>query len=311
MSLFQNLTKAFGYIVNPAGYLIDKINNANQPSTVPGQPDYVAPHGSSGESPGWWNQFKNWLSGIWDDVTGKSQIEMENQMQKDLMDYKYQKDLDAIGDTADAYEQSGFNRNMLYGSASPVSYQTPNLQAYSGSARIDKILQNTGKVLNLIPALYQSTAALEGIDQAREKTKQSEIKTMAMGMSLLDNAYKFGDTALSHPFTMDLNGLEGGKRHWLHISDPVQLHLFKPYALHRSDNYDFEFSRYADAVLKQKFDLLDSIGIKNSMNQTLNNWRGYQYGLDKRFGAAGRIVGMGAQGLGAVAKFFSPIKFGQ
>ena len=298
MGWFQKIMKGFGYILNPAGILIDKINEAHQSSTEPGNPNYVPPHETSSESPAWWNQFKNWVSGVWDDVTGKSQIELQNQLNRELAEEEYQRNLQSIGDTAAAYEAAGFNRNLMY-NQSPAQYNAPNLTAYSGTQKIDKILQRTGQVLSMIPAMYQATAALEAIDQAREKTKQSEIKTMSMGMSLLDQGYKLGDVRLTHPFTPTLYPHRFGDKRHVKELDYTTLGL--------SPNSS-EFSRYADAALKNKFDLLASIGIKNQMNSTLNNWRGYQYSLDRRFGAAGRIVGMGAQGLGAVGKLFTPIK---
>lgn len=240
------------------------------------------------------------VSKVWNDITGKSQQEEQNQFNREMAEEEYQRNLQAIGDTAAAYDAAGFNRNLMY-SKDGVSYQAPQLQAYSGSAKIDNILSRVGKIISTIPAIYQATAALEGIDQARERTKQSEIKTMSMGMSLLDQGYKLGDTQITHPFAPNL------ERDWFsskrHIRDFTEMDSRLPIF-----KFGNEYSKYADAALKNKFDLLNSIGIKNQMNSTLNNWRGYQYSLDRRFGAAGRIVGLGSQGLGAAAKLFTPIK---
>ena len=299
MNWFQNLNRFLSTIINPAGIIIDKINQVNTPSTAPGGPDYQPPHGDS--SPNWWNKFTNWLGDKWNDITGKSQIEMQNEMNRQLAEEEYQRNLDSIGDTAAAYEAAGFNRNLMY-SQSPATYSAPQLQAYSGSSKLDTILSRTGKVLSMIPAMYQATAALESIDQARERTKQSEIKTMSMGMSLLDQGYKQGQNFFKLPFDPQLYpDMFSNKRHFTGVTGGT----VRPAAW---NNRATEYHKYANSALKNTFDLLDSIGIKNQMNSTLNNWRGYQYSLDRRFGAAGRIVGMGAQGLGTVAKFFSPIK---
>lgn len=290
----QKLGRGIGYIVNPLSIIGDYINGKNI------HDNDLNPY--SQQLKDFSSSVDRSVSKVWDDLTGVSQIKMQNQLEKEVMDYKYQKDLDAIGDTADEYEAQGFNRNLLYGSANPVSYQAPNLQAYSGSSRLENILSRTGKVLSLIPAMYQATAALEGIDQARERTKQSEIKTMSMGLSLLDQGYKVGDLRLSHPFSPTLYPYRfGGKRHVKEIN-------FTTPGLSTKMFDTPTFQMYADASLKQKMDLLASIGIKNEMNSTLNSWRGYQYQLDRRFGAAGRIVGMGTQGARALGSLFSPIK---
>lgn len=286
----EKIGRGIGYLVNPLSIIVDYINgkNISDNDTNP----------TSQRLRNFSNNVDRSVSKIYDDLTGKSQIEMQNQFQREMAEEEYQRNLQSIEDTASAYEAAGFNRNLMYSQGS-TSYQAPQLQAYSGSAKLDTILSRVGKVLGIIPAMYQATAALEGIDQARERTKQSEIKTMSMGMSLLDQGYKLGDIRLSHPFSPSLYPYRfAGKRHVKEL-DYSTLGLMP---------MNDEFSRYADAALKNKFDLLASIGIKNQMNSTLNNWRGYQYSLDRRFGAAGRIVGMGAQGARAVGSLFSPIK---
>lgn len=238
---------------------------------------------------------------IYDDLTGKSQMERQNEINREMAEEEYQRNLQSIGDTAAAYEAAGFNRNLLY-SKDGVSYSAPQLQAYSGSKKIDTILSRVGTVLGMIPAMYQATAALEGIDQARERTKQSEIKTMSMGMSLLDQGYKLGDIRLSHPFTPTIEPFSWSDKRHVKPIDYSNIRLSK-------EGFS-EFDRYADASLQHQFDLLRSIGIKNEMNSTLNNWRGYQYSLDRRFGAAGRITGMATQGVRALGSLFTPIKLG-
>ena len=228
---------------------------------------------------------------IWDDLTGKSQIQMQNEFNRQMAEEEYQRNLQSIGDTAAAYEAAGFNRNLMYGS-SPASYSAPELQAYSGSSKLDTILSRVGKVLNIIPAMYQASAALESIDQARERTKQQEIKTMTDGINMLRNGYEFGKTHYSYPF-MPIFQRPG--RTWSDEQDFVKFA--------QSD----DFKAYQDAQLKNTMDLLESIGISNELRKTRNSYLGYQYDLDRRFGAAGRIVGMASQGVGAAAKFL-PLK---
>lgn len=300
MSWLKNLGKWIGTLINPVGAILGNSFNSKIGSPATGySPDRTV---QEADNPSMVSTGKGFWEKIWDDLMGKSQIELQNQLNRELAEEEYQRNLQSIGDTAAAYEAAGFNRNLMY-NQSPAQFNAPNLTAYSGSSKIDKILQRTGQVLGMIPAMYQATAALEGIDQARERTKQSEIKTMSMGMNLLDQGYKLGDVRLAHPFTPIIYPYRWStKRHVKDID-------FTNIGLSLEGGFDRNtFSSYADAALKNKFDLLKSIGIKNEMNSTLNNWRGYQYSLDRRFGAAGRIVGMGTQGLRAVGSLFSPIK---
>lgn len=246
--------------------------------------------------------FSNVARSVYDDLTGKSAIEVQNQANRELAEEEYQRNLQAIGDTASAYQAAGFNPNLMY-SKDGVSYSAPQITAYSGSQKIDNIMSRVGKVLSMIPAMYQATAALEGIDQARERTKQAEIKTMADGMNLIDLGYKLGDNYLKHPFTFNLNSYRTS-RHIRGISPSFFGKQVEPI-----NGRVEEFHKYADAALNNQFELLKSLQIKNQMNSTLNNWRGYQYDLDRRYGAAGRIIGMASQGLGAVSKFIPAPKF--
>lgn len=293
MAWFKDFTRTLGYIINPLGIVADYINGKNNNPNEPANEQ---------------NNYENNLaqkvddavSKVYDDLTGKSNIELQNEFNRQMAEEEYQRNIESIGDTAAAYEAAGFNRNMVYGSGngSPVSYQAPDLQAYSGSKKLDAILQRTGKVLSIIPSMYQATAALEAIDQAREKTKQSEIKTMADGLNLLNLGYNVGEKRFALPFSPTLYPYRfGDKRHVKQV-DYSSLGLMS----------NGDLSRYMDAAFKNKIDLLESIGISNSLRNTRNNYLGYQYELDRRFGAAGRVVGMASQGLRGVSSLFSPIK---
>ena len=292
MGWFKDFTRTLRYVINPLGFVADYINGKNQ-----------NPHDSSPQSQyeaNFANTVDNAVSKVYDDLTGKSNIELQNELNRQMAEEEYQRNIQSIGDTAAAYDAAGFNRNLVYGSGngSPVSYQAPDLQAYSGSKKLDAILQRSGKVLSIIPAMYQATAALEAIDQAREKTKQSEIKTMADGLNLLNLGYNVGEKRFSLPFSPQLYPYRfGDKRHVKQI-DYSTLGLMST----------GDLSRYMDAAFKNKIDLLESIGISNSLRNTRNNYLGYQYELDRRFGAAGRVVGTVSQGLRGVSSLFTPIK---
>lgn len=310
MPWLKDLSKVIGYLVNPAGVIIDQINAYNQPANAPSEysdPPFKTDLNdivNSNNISDWFKNLHNRVNQLWDDFTGKSQIVLQNELDREMAEEEYQRNLQSIGDTASAYEAAGFNRNLMY-NQSPAQYNAPQLTAYSGTKKLDHILQNTSRVLSMIPAMYQATAALEAIDQARERTKQSEIKTMSMGMSLLDQGYKQGQNYFRYPFIPSLYPDKfSNKRHFTGITGGD----LRPEPWIDRPN---EYYRYSTSALKNTFDLLESIGIKNQMNSTLNNWRGYQYSLDRRFGAAGRIVGMGTQAFNAAAKFFTPIKFGR
>lgn len=311
------MAKWWQWVLNPIGSAVQTINGAPErewyQDAIPILGDAAKGIIKTGEDIG--KGFENaydyltegeaadTISKVWDDLTGKSSIKLQNELNNDLAEKEYQRNLQAIGDTAAAYERAGLNRNLMYSSGhNAVNYSAPQLQAYSGSNKIDSIMSRVGKILSFIPAMYQATAALESIDQARERTKQSEIKTMSMGMNLLDQGYKLGDISLARPWQPTLYPFRFGTKRHVKQLDSTSIGI-------SNEGYEPDvFSDYADAILKNRFDLLKSIGIKNSLNETLRDWRGYQYGLDRRFGAAGRIVGMASQGIGSVGRAFRDFK---
>lgn len=301
------MAKWWQYIINPLVGIdeaLDKLSDTgNEDIGNVNDPDQASSDssGSSGSSKikDAFNKFKNWVSGIWDDLTGKSQIELQNQLDRDMAEEEYQRNLQSIGDTAAAYEAAGLNRNLLYGGSngSPVQYSAPNLQAYSGSRKIDSILSRVAAVTKFIPAMYQATAGLEAIDQAREKTKQSEIRTMAMGLDMLDKGYRLGERNFSLPFNFSLNR---PGRNWEDRTDFIR---FMPWSTDKES-----FSRYSDAALKHQFDILNAVGINNQLNSTRNSYMGYQLDLDRRFGAAGRVLDLVGSGVGTAVKAILPFK---
>lgn len=293
MALFK-YGSLLSWIVNPVGNLINSINNK-----IGGVSQDEGQHTPLVTS----EDIKRGTSKVYDDLTGKSQIELQNQLERERAEEEYQRNLQSIEDTASAYDAAGFNRNLMY-SSSPTQYNAPQLQAYSGSAKLDTMLNRVGKVLQFIPAMYNATAALEKIDQEREKTAQSQLRTTGMGLSLLQNAYRLDDLSIGRPYSADIdilhargtrnrlglkNVLDGANNHWNGVTSQ--------YAL----------DRYLDAAQKYRYGLLDAIDISNQLRRTRNSYLGYQYDLDRRFGAAGRIVGMASQGLGSIGRFVFPI----
>lgn len=298
------MAKWWQYVLNPLVGVGEALEKFADP-LIDGKTSDDFPQDTSSESSSSskisdaWNKFKGWISGVWNDLTGKSQIELQNQLDRDMAEEEYQRNLRSIGDTAAAYEAAGFNRNILYGGSngSPVQYSAPQLQAYSGSRKLDTILNRVSAVTKFIPAMYQATAGLEAIDQAREKTKQSEIRTMAMGLDMLDKGYRIGEKNFSLPFNFSLNR---PGRNWEDRTDFIK---FMPWS-----NDKESFSRYSDAALKHQFDILNAVGINNQLNSTRNSYMGYQYDLDRRFGAAGRIMNLVGSGVGTAVKAILPFK---
>lgn len=289
-------------LLNPGDFALDTYNliKGFGRKSVEGMVNNGVSNLSGSDSPDMESAIKN----LYDDLTGKSQVREQNEFNRQMAEEEYQRNLQSIGDTAAAYEAAGFNRNLMY-SKDGVSYSAPDLQAYSGSKKIDTILSRVGKVLSSIPAIYQATAALEGIDQARERTKQAEIKTMADGLNLINLGYSTGDNWFSHPFSYPLYPAKfGGKRH----VNELNLGEWRPEVL-STPEYGSLYRKYADASLRNKFDLLESIGLGNDLRRTRNSYMGYQYELDRRFGSAGRIVGLASQSLGAAAKLMPGMKF--
>lgn len=304
------MAKWWQWLANPIGTAIGSVatlvNGSSDPSKVTADSLGLEPdefNNIQSNSPSVWDKFTNWLTDRWDDYTGKSQIELQNKLDREMAEEEYQRNLQSIGDTAAAYEAAGFNRNILYGghNGSPVSYSAPNLQAYSGSAKADTILNRVGKVLQFIPAIYQATAALESIDQAREKTEQSRIKTTAMGLSLLDHGLGTFEKAYSRPLFQVIRHPNGVKS-W---DSTDFLRNFPETDIH--DNKTDRYNRYAGALANYGAELLESIALKNRLSSTRSSYLGYQYDLDRRFGAAGRIMGIANQGIGSAANLLKSV----
>lgn len=300
MSLFKYGT--FGsWLLNPIGNIAELVNASNGKAA----PNYVGTDVSNlgDKISGKWSQFKNWLGQMKDDFTGISAIKLQNELNRQRAEEEYQRNLDAIGDTKSAYEAAGYNPNLLYGN-NPVSYEAPNLQAYSGSSKLDTMLARAGKVLSFIPAMYQATAALERIDQEREKTAQSQLRTTAMGLNLLRDSYRLDDLSLGRPYSASVDILHAkGTRNRFGLKNLLD-GSFNTW----NGIDDDRLGRYLDAGNKYRMGLLEAIDISNRLRNTRNNYLGYQYDLDCCFGAAGKIVGMSTQLLGGIGKIM-PYKF--
>lgn len=255
------------------------------------------------------DDIKDFVKGVWNDLTGKSQIEMQNEFNRQMAEDEYQRNLQSIGDTASAYEAAGFNRNMVYGSGngSPVQYSAPQLQAYTGSKVLDTFLSRAGQLLKFIPAMYQATAAMEGIDQAREKTAQAQMKTTAMGLDIVDRANRLDRDFLGKPYDIDVPFWQTkGVRGRLGFSN---IRTDSVYRHGRVDDSRFDnlYKSYLGAAERRQMSLLEAIDLKNKLTSARTSLLGTQQYLDQRYGGAGRVVGMASQALNSGANLLKSV----
>lgn len=145
--------------------------------------DYIANFFKSGD-------FGSFINKVWDDITGTSQIKLQNELEMQRMQKQFENDLEAKLKSyqyeAEALSSAGLNRNLMYsgGAGSTPTSQAPTLQAVTGNQRIDTILSRVGAVLKFLPAMYQASAGAEMVEQERIKTasdwlglRQKEAKT--------------------------------------------------------------------------------------------------------------------------------------
>lgn len=170
---------------------------------------------SSKETP-WYKKLGNWLSGIWDDITGKSKIELQNELEKERMELQYQYDLDAALNQykleAEALENAGYNKNLAYSNGgTQVSQQAPQLEAYSGSSRSQRMLQGAMQLMNFIPGVYQAQAGIQ-------KVLQEKIRTAFDWLSLKDKSLEVADHQVERPWSSILTPtlFQNKSYEWLH-----------------------------------------------------------------------------------------------
>ena len=191
MGFFKTLGKVGHFLVNPVGALSQTLSPNSDISRFlnPGAGIYSDLRGYNdlstiGEDLGGkadigvdnaWNWLTNGdgakgISKVWDDLTGKSAIIEQNKANKDAAAFENEMALANIGKTKEAYQAAGLNPNLMYSSgASSAQYPGISQQGYSGSNKIDRILGMTGKVLGLIPAMYQAARFVDIAPEERSR----------------------------------------------------------------------------------------------------------------------------------------------
>lgn len=156
----------------------------------------------------WLEKAGNWISDRWKEFTGQSQIEQQNKGQLDLAKYQSQLQEDYYNKYSSPqalmrqFEESGLNRNLVYGSAASgqgnvPSFQAPQLQRnMSGAEKLNKALSLINTVSGVLQGVYQASAA-------KETAQQSAVKTM-------DDIVNYKRNALGYSFDSDLFGASIG-----------------------------------------------------------------------------------------------------
>ena len=115
-----------------------------------------------------------------------------------------------------------------------------------------------------------------------------------MGLDILDKALSFSDRSLEYPWITDVPILHARNTRLRGKSSNLLASGFM-------NNFGSpNYNRYVSAKERKQFDLLESISLANDLSRNRSDYLGYQYELDRRFGSAGRIVGMASQGLGSI-----------
>lgn len=137
--------------------------------------------------------FGNWLGGLWDDWTGKSAVDLQNQGNLDMAKYQQQVEEELYNKyrspaaIMQQYKDAGLNPNLIYGSASAGIGGSPHFNAphvernLSGSEKLNAALSAISAVQGVKTSLYNTEAA-------REAAEQSSIKTLNDLVSYRRNA---------------------------------------------------------------------------------------------------------------------------
>lgn len=130
----------------------------------------------------WYKRLWNYMTGdgqgaqaiskLWDDITGKNTVKLQNQLNEQSAEKEYQRTLQSYSDTMQAYKDAGINADLANAKgAQSTSYNAPNLMAYSGSDRAQFVFNRIAQMANLIPAIYQGEIARQQVDQAQLDTE--------------------------------------------------------------------------------------------------------------------------------------------
>lgn len=158
------------------------------------------------------DKIKNAISKVYDDLTGKSQTLLQNELEKERMELQYQYDLQAALNQykieTEALESAGLNRNLVYNTGgTSVSQQAPKLEAYSGSSRVQRTLQGAMQLMQFIPGIYQAQAGIQ-------KVLQEKIKTARDWLGLKNDSIDVADKEMERPITVSPTLFGNLSRKW-------------------------------------------------------------------------------------------------
>lgn len=133
------------------------------------------------------------IKDLWNDFTGVTQVEKQNQANQELAKYQAQVNEDFYNKYSspsaimDQLEKAGLNRNLAYGAATGgqsnvPSYSAPQVERQmSGSQKFERALSMLTGLLGFKQNMYQTDAAREQAEQAAIKTRsdyENLLKTM-------------------------------------------------------------------------------------------------------------------------------------
>lgn len=132
----------------------------------------------------------NWVKGIWNDFTGQSAVQAQNDAQLRLAQYQAQVNEDYYNKYSSPqalmrqFKEAGLNPNLVYGSASGGQSNVPSFTApqvqrgVNGSDRLNKALSVMSAVQGVMQGQYMTAAAREAAEQSAIKTFDDRIKAL-------------------------------------------------------------------------------------------------------------------------------------
>lgn len=150
------------------------------------------------------SRFGKWLTNRWNDLTGQTAIDKQNEANMQMARYQTQvqeelyKKYSSPEAIINQLRAAGLNPNLAYGQASGGQSNVPGFQApnvergLTSSQKFDQALSKMASVLNLKQLVYQT-------DAQREVAKQSVIKT-------LHDAVGYKSAALDYSLNSDMLG---------------------------------------------------------------------------------------------------------
>lgn len=215
------------------------------------------------------------IKDLWNDFTGVTQVEKQNQANQELAKYQAQVNEDFYNKYSspsaimDQLEKAGLNRNLAYsaatgGQSNVPSYSAPQVERQmSGSQKFERALSMLSGLLGFKQNMYQT-------DAAREQAEQAAIKTRSDYQQLLKQSWDNKIYGLTRGLTD-----AGWFRRWKdrRARKPGSVDA----ALGSSDDL---FSQYMDAYRGAEFNKLLQPGFENGFNYGAW-WKNMDEGLQK------------------------------